>query len=353
MKVNIEIIDKRIQKEFNLISFSKYKKTDVKKQLIKSINNNKVEETNYWCAELLCAGHFLDLWEIIFEILSKNIYLANPKLPIYIETRVETFKNILLNGYIDNELKMRNNQKVRDIFAEIFTILCFSKKKQTYNYIKIDKKDFNLLELSHRLKAVSLEYVNNIFLKNDPKELYIPINELCYNLTIKNTLLSCYWLEWILEYEKNCKKKKEKCICNSRNIVNINVKDKNDVIWLLWDCLLKQANNNSLIISKIINSLLRIFTLHYSTSIKNKRKHLLYFSIYLITDDINTNKSMIDDKNAIYKVVNNIDKIYNNIKKNELVPETNYLFNGLKTDNKTKSLNKLDALNSFGFIPRN
>jgi hypothetical protein len=322
------IIDKREEKEFNNISFSKFKKTDVKKQLIKSVTNNKIEDSMYWSSELICSGHFLDLWEIIFEIMSKYIYLANPKLPIYIQTKIQTFKNILIPSYLNNELNLRNNIKIRELFSEIFVILTYSRKKQKYDYIKIDKNEFNINELSFRLKADNLQYSNNCFKNDDPKELIIATNELCFNLTNKNTLQACYWIEWILQFEKNCKKKKEKCICNTRNFNDIdNIKDNTDVIWLIWECIIYYSKMTNPITIKSINSLLKIFNLHYSTSIKTKRKHIIYYAIYLITEDYNIKLPICNTNSQIINnIVNNINNIYKIIKKNEIIPEQNYLF---------------------------
>ena len=59
-----EINDKRLIKEFAGISFSGFKKNDAKKQLTKNIVDGRVEEANYWAAELICSANFLDLWEI-------------------------------------------------------------------------------------------------------------------------------------------------------------------------------------------------------------------------------------------------------------------------------------------------
>ena len=208
-----EINDKRNTKEFSKITFSKYEKSKVKKELISCIQKSKLEESCYWSAEFICAGHFIELWEIIILYISRYIHLGNPKLPIYISTRFDNFKNILTNGYIDNELNMRNNVKIRHIFAEIITVLCLSRKKHTFEPIKIIKnEDFDMSNMASKLKAPNINYTDKVFKKNDPKELLISINEFAYHISIdsKNAVLATYWLEWLLDYEIICKKKKDK-----------------------------------------------------------------------------------------------------------------------------------------------
>ena len=116
-----EINDKRLLGEFKGMTFSKYKKTEVKK-LIKNILSNKVEAACYWSIEFICAGLFAELWEIIFLIYS-NTFISNPKLPLYIEMRYKHFKTILSDGYLDDELKLRNNDKSRKLFAEVIAVL--------------------------------------------------------------------------------------------------------------------------------------------------------------------------------------------------------------------------------------
>ena len=72
-------------------TFSKYKTTDVKKQFMDTMLNGKIEPACYWCAELICGGHFMEVWETIIHYVGKHIHLGNPKILCYIEKRYDIF----------------------------------------------------------------------------------------------------------------------------------------------------------------------------------------------------------------------------------------------------------------------
>jgi hypothetical protein len=350
-----DINDKRSSAEFKGITFSKFQKSKVKTELINSLITSKVEPACYWAAELICAGHYGDIWEIIILYISRYIHLGNPKLPIYISMRFKNFKDILTNGYIGNELAMRNNVKIRQLFTEIISLLCHSRKKHSLEAIKIQKaEEFNMTHMASRLKAPTIDYVNDIFKPDDPKELFIAMNEFAYHLSTasKNSVNACYWLEWLLEYETLCKQKKEICLAETRQFAPIQDKFKNDIIWLVWDIILHECNTkkNPLMI-KIVNALLEMFSIKYTTGVKKRRKFIIYFAICLLTEPVDMTIDIINNKKELDAIIKKITVVYKDVKKNEESLKTDYLFNGVERSNLDKTIERLEKMNAV-MIPR-
>ena len=112
-----EINDIRQSKDFKGMTFSKFKRSEVKKLLVKELFNENLEQSLYWSIELICTGCYMDLWEIIILFISKYVHLGNPKIVIYLEMRYQVFRNIMKQGHYTSELQLRNNPNIRNIFA--------------------------------------------------------------------------------------------------------------------------------------------------------------------------------------------------------------------------------------------
>ena len=351
-----DITDKRTIKEFKGVTFSKYKKTDAKKELLNNLSNGKIEQACYWAGEFICAAHFIDLWDILLHFSSRNIHLGNPKLPIYLDLRLSDFKNIVSGGYQNNPLKLRNSEKIRKLFAEIICVLCLSKKKNTFDNIKVDKNDFNITKITYKLTADTVNYAHIIFQEEDPKELFIAINEFAWNITKekKNSNDACYWLEWILGFEDICKKEKKRYL-GARRTMPVHSSFQKDIIWMIWECLLLESKKRNKALLKIMRALLNLFCLKYTPGARRKRKYLIYYGINLLTEPLDNKTKLITNKDIINVVISKINIIYKQIKKNEVKPDTDYLFNNnIMNNNLEKTIRKLDKMNALsGMIPRN
>ena len=347
----LEINDIRDASDFKGYSFSNYKKTEVKKKLIDSILSQKIEPACYWCAELVCAGHFSEIWEIILYYTSKYIYIGNPKIAIYLEMRYNTFRNNMNQGTFISELDARNNDKIRKLFAEIICTLALSEKKPAFEQIKIKSHDdFDMTQLSNKLKAPNTDYVRDNMKPKDPRELIIAMNELSYSLSSdsKNMASACYWIEWTFEFESICKKRKQLIKCEIRNY-KVENKCRNNIIWIIWDILLDYATlQNNRLIEKTMQSLVNLFCIKFTDASPKKRRYLLYYAVSLITETVNTNVEILPNKVILQNVTDKIEMIYKQIKINEIAPKTEYLFNGLdKKKSIEKSLKQMELVNSI------
>ncbi|MEX0598476.1 MAG: hypothetical protein WD512_18485, partial [Candidatus Paceibacterota bacterium] len=161
----------------------------------------------------------------------------------------------------------------------------------------------------------------------------------------KNTIEACYWIEWIMEFEAICKKKNETCLCERRTFAPINEKFQKDAIWMIWDVLFNECSKQkNPLCTKIMNSLLNIFSIKYKSGVKKRRRYLLYFAVALVTEKVDYTIEMISNKHEIDGLVTKINVVYKEIKKNEKIPATDYLFNGVEKSNLDKTIQKLDIM---------
>ena len=342
-----------IREEFRCITFSKYKKTQVKTELLESLSKSKIEQSCHWSAELICSGHFIDLWEIILTYYGKHVHLANPKLAVYLENRYMIFNNIVGQSIFTNILQLRNNEKIRGLFAEIMAVLALSNKKHTIEPVKINRvEEFDITQMTERLKAPNVQYITTFFRPKDPRELFIAVNEFSYAISkeSKNTLTACYWIEWIIEFDIICKSRKQICQCERRGYA-IESKYQMDIIWIIWDALFYYAEQETdIFIVNILNALLGLFSIKYTSSMAKKRRHILYTAVSIITEHVSRDIEIVTNKELIKYIVDNINTIYKDIKKNEEPPRTDYLYMGLQNDkhkNVAESMRKMEIMNNM------
>jgi len=349
-----EINDIRSAGHFKGITFSGFKKTEVRNQFIENLKKGKVEPACYWCAELVCAGHYIDVWETILYFMGKHIHLGNPKMAIYLQMRFQVFRNIVSQGFYTSELQLRNNLSIRKLFAELVCNVALSNKKPSFESIKINRaEEFDMTQMSERLKATASTFVEPIFQAKDPKEIWIALNEFAYNISpeIRNMNNACYWIEWLTEFDGICKIKKEPTRCEPRNYAVEN-KYRRDIIWMVWDTLIYYVDEKKdAFLKKVMTSILDLFCIKYTTASCKKRRYLLYFAVALLTEPVPINVEIIANKSVLENVVLQINNVYKQIKKNEHSPNTEYLFSGIERENNLeKTIMKMEMMNAMDMV---
>jgi hypothetical protein len=356
MNDGCHINDVRSQSEFKGIAFSGYRLCEVTTELIKSLLNTKVEDACYWSAELICSGHLKELWNSIITYYSKHINTTNPKLSVYLHTRFNNFITILSNDCGSTTLLLRNNCGMRTLVSEIMCVLCESKHGLTLTDIRISVDEFECMHIKDKLRAPNVSYLENVFFpEDDPTELFIAVNELCFQLSPDTTggvYTACYWIEWIMEYYKYCKSKNQKCNCMRRINMPVDTQYQLECIWLIWAAIKYYVDKKEdRVLSKIIDSLLGLYCIGYTgVAIYNKRKYLIYCAVNYLFCPASCTTEMISEntKNILPSVKANINKIYMQIKKNEQSPKTDYLFSNLsKTSKLELTLNKIKMVNDL------
>lgn len=348
------INDVRGMNDFLGITFSKYSRSAVKKELIGNILKGKIEPACNWSAELICSGHFGDLWEVILFIIGKYIHIGNPKISIYIESRYNVFRNIMTQGFFANEIDIRNNDNIRKLFAEIISVLTLTDKNNSFEPIKINRQEeFDSLNMHDKIKAPHDRFAEPIFRKEDPDELYVAINEFAYSISkdSQNLMSACYWIEWVIEFDVICRKRNMKCVCERRTEASVDSKLQKDIIWLLWDTMIQNTQDRGVVVQKTMKSLMNLFCIKYTSSSSKKRRYILYFAANLLTEPLRPSVPIIQDSNRpiVESVISQINNVYKSIKKNEESPGTDYLFLGMneKQSNFDRTVKKMEMMNSM------
>lgn len=323
------INDVRAAAEFRKTTFSKYKKPAVKRELLQCLSAKKIESACYWSAELVCSGHVADLWECLIIFVARNVRLANPRLPIYLSLRFDNFKSIIDRGYGGDELALRNDPGVRRMFGEIIATLCCSGTEHKVEAIKVSRADgFDMASMACRLRAPNVDFGRGCFRASDPRELYVATNELAYHLDsqTRNAVDACYWVEWVIEYDAACRKKREACSAERREFAKVQDKYQRDTIWIVWDAIMTEAAKRSdPLTAKIVESLLRLYCIRYTSGVGRRRRFVIYLAVSLLTETYDRGREIVSDKAKVLHVVDNIDAVYRDVKKKEQPPETDYL----------------------------
>ena len=282
-------------------TFSNYKKSLAVKELMTSIYYQKNEEAYFWTAELLSSNCIIEIWDTYIEFMCKYTHIYNPKIPIYLHKKILEFKEIA--GTTNDDIKLRKVDEIRRLFFTLTLIFCSSKRECVLD-IPIFQFNFEIDKMYTNLKAPNVSYIQNYFKNGDPKEYYIPLNELMFHLKeTKNKMDVFYWIEWIIEYDALLLKNKKQLQCVKRPFaINTNI------IWIIWEILLSFDKQP-------VDSLLELFSIKYKTN--KKKKCILHLCAMYIISKVDYNIPILDTS-LLKNIEESINIAFEKIKKKEI-----------------------------------
>jgi len=336
------IFDNRPIKDFTKISFSKYMVKDVLTALTKALVGCKIEEAIDWAIELLISGHINKFWDKILNIAIKNININNPNIGYFIYTQYSKHIDLVKKSDI---LSIRNNQCYRNMIADVCFTICNSLKTKSLTFFKIKESDFNMSYLESKIIANNPNIISDKIKYGDPNETRVILNEFNYCLINRKYELCVYWLSWIFEWEKRNTKKDKMYVCGYRDIINVDKKYYNDLVWLIWEIILKEGIKlDNDFINKNIQALYKLYKYEFKQSSKNKKAPYFLFAIKYFTDNYHVSTT-IHNYNILVQTCLNINKPFfekNKYSVNNALNKEIYKFNNnvssLKQDVKIKEV---------------
>jgi hypothetical protein len=209
---------------------------------------------------------------------------------------------------------IRNNHDVRFLFCETGASVALCRKAKLPSLPKIKAEhDFQQIVIQENLKAPSSIYARGVIKKDDPMELYIPLNEFCYCLKpeTRDTARALYWASWILKYASNYKHiNKTVLLCSYRSNEYVEEKYLRYTIWLLWSAIwdATYTSPQSGTVTPYVDAVYKMYCLKWSVTDMKKRLPFLINAILFLTESntLDIHYSVPHDIQTVQSIVTNI-----------------------------------------------
>jgi len=320
LPINYIIHDTRIGKDFKNITISGFKRKDVINVFQNSMINNKIEDAIRWCVELHSTGLNNVIWNSYDNIYFKYIHINNPKLFFYLLKRKKEYQNIIKKFPKKHEIFSRNNQEIRNLFAELTSILTITKKNNIFlpkSLPSIKDISFEKYEIKKRMISKSMDNILDFIHNTTSNNVKLALNEIINNLLYLNgTFQNClYWYLWLEKYQIKNKNNEH----NNQQILfeNVNL-DKDEQYYdhwtfILWKIIISFENkldkNNTLFLRKLEY----MYKIDFKLNSINKKKFYFFIAFYVIKNNLNWNIPLFQNEYLIIQTNANINTMYYNI----------------------------------------
>lgn len=324
------VYDMRQPRDLKQISISGYKKTDVCKAFQNSLINSKLEDALRWGVEMHCTGMNAKIWELLYNVYLQYIHINNPHFYNYfLKRRNDYFR--LIQSYPDqHELFSRNDQSIRNLYAEMISIIVLSKKTPLFNAKSIpnlsQKLLYDKMELKKRMMGMSIDQIYKYVDTNDPSEIKLGLNEIYSNIFFQkgNFPLFAFWIMWlerISAYKKKTQNNAEISLfemqqefkCIPTMIEGVKEEYQTHWVWKIWKFLIdfKSKVQVSKEVDIFVNSAFQDFVDDFKPAQYGRKKYLIYLSFYALKNMINFESSILYPRLPhMYQAIGNVNMMY-------------------------------------------
>lgn len=274
---------KDISKNFTILNNDK---SEILKSFNKALLNRNIFDSINNAIELHASGYFDIVLNKLSGIYFNDINIAN----IHGLNYISQFMNYYINTYSykdkkTNPIILVNDQVLRNFISFYTTLILTSNQRKLPKLQKISNEDFNLTNKKKSLISNNLSLLSRFINKNDPKEIIIPLSEICNYLKFDNLNNRehkiLYWLSWLFEYDKVFHKNNLQV--NIRPNTKIDIKYQTDFVWIIWDIIKFYSSDD---IDIYIEKLFNLYTTQYNRGSKRSKSNLIIYAILLIINPI-------------------------------------------------------------------
>ncbi len=306
--------DMRTGRDFKGITICGYKRRDVIKAFQNCIINNKLEDAIRWAVELHTTGLNKEIWNSFEMIYTKYIHINNPKLFFYYLKREKEYQNILKKYPKKHEIFTRNNQEIRNLYAELTAIFANTKKNNLFlpkSLPTINDKTFAKEEIRKRMIATNMDGIIEYCFNTTTNEMKLALNEILTNIsTINGTFQNCiFWYLWLEKIQS--KRKNNDILFEPTNTLEDPYHD--NWTFILWRIILSfenRMNKNDFIFLKKMES---VYKNKFKPSSIGRKKFYFFISFFVLKNIINWNITLYPLEHMILQTNANINIMYKNI----------------------------------------
>jgi len=249
--------------------------------LSNSLISRNINQSILYGIELIISGHTEKVLHDIINYYLDDINIGCPSGLLFINNFIKYYTKYDYKMKKQHPIVLINDQVIRNFVCFHITLLTSSKQNKLLKLTKISPIDFDLNKQKGKLISKNLSLVNQFIKPDDSKNIIIPLSEIC-NYFSDNTIESreikiIYWLSWILHYEKLYHK--NNLLVSARPINGIDLKYRNDVIWIIWDIINSFSTTNT---KHYVDILYNLFITGYTRANKRSRSNIIIYAIILI-----------------------------------------------------------------------